>query len=300
MMPDMYFTVTIDTEADHSKNWVKSDPLTFKSITEAIPGTLEPLFKKNGASAAYLLTVEVLENEAAVNTLKSLNDCELGTHLHPEYIAPEKKHTDYAGTYSKEFSNNYPLEVERKKIENITRLFKEKIGRAPRAYRGGKFGFSDNTASILADLDYAADTSVTPGISWQSIGGPDFRKMPSQPYMIESAVSGKKLLEVPVSIVFLNGFSRILNRPVWLRPSFNDALAMKKLVDAYLRIYSGKEKIVLNMMFHSMEFYPLASPYSAKLEDCRRLADRIDSIMRYCRDLGAKFCKLSDLREFYK
>ena len=299
-MPNVYFVVTIDTEADHSKNWFKSDPLTFKSVTESIPGTLQPLFKKYGVFATYLLAVEVLENETAVDTLKSLDNCELGTHLHPEYIAPVKKYTDYEGTCSEDFSNNYSLEVERKKIENITRLFKEKMGYQPRAYRGGKFGFADNTASVLADLGYTVDTSVTPGISWKNIGGPDFREMSSQPYIIRSASGDKDILEVPVSIMFSNGLSKILNRPVWLRPSFSDVGAMKKLVDKYIKIYAGKGNIVLNMMFHSMEFYPGASPYAATFEDCLRLTDRMDATIRYCRDIGVKFCKLSDLRDLYE
>ncbi len=199
--PDIYFVITIDTEADHSLGWTKSDPLIFKSITEAIPNRLEPLFKKYGAIGTYLLTVEVLENDKVLKVIKPLSEpYELGTHLHPEYIEPEKRYLNYAGTYSKEFSNNQNVKVEKEKLTSITKLFEDKIGYAPKVYRGGKFGFGNSTALSLADLGYLTDTSVTPGVSWKNIGGLNFRKCQDQPYFIKFKDNKKSLLEVPVSI----------------------------------------------------------------------------------------------------
>ena len=298
--PDIYLVITIDTEADHSVDWKKSKPLTFKSITETIPAMLEPLFKEYGAIGTYLLTTEVLENDEAVSAMKTVKDCELGTHMHPEYIEPEKKYFDYPGTYSEEFSNNYGVEIEQKKLENITNLFKEKLGYQPIVYRGGKFGFGDNTALSLAGLGYLIDTSVTPRVSWRAIGGPDFSEFPDQPYFIKDKNGSDCLLEVPVSVIFLNSLSKFLNKPTWLRPSFSNATDMKRLINKYISSYSFADTIVLNMMFHSMEFCPMASPYSKNQNDCEVLIRKVRSVIEYCKEIKVKFCRLSQIKTVYE
>jgi len=295
MRTNIYFVITIDTEADHTFDWTKSDPLTFRSVTESIPEVLDPMFKQYGAVATYLLTVEVLEDDGAIKALKKIADCELGTHLHPEYIEPEKKFLKYDGAYSTDFSSNYEAGVEREKIINITKLFSERIGYAPRVYRGGKFGFGENAARTLIESGYLIDTSVTPNISWKNINGPDFRGFSEQPYYIKNAHGNGKLLEVPVSITFLNALDKMINRPAWLRPSFSSRHVMKKLIDKITKKYKNENAIVLNMMFHSMEFFPGASPYARDRDSCCRLADSVEFILKYCKELGINFCGLSAL-----
>ncbi len=294
-MADVYLVITIDTECDHSYDWTKSDPLTFMSVTESIPNVLEPVFRKYGAIGTYLLTAEVLEDDACVHLLRNIGNCELGGHLHPEYMAPEKKHKEYAGTYSKEFSNNYPPDIEKQKIANLTNLFEKKIGYRPLVYRGGKFAFSANTGYALMELGYSVDTSVTPKISWQKIGGPDFAKFPDQPYIIKGNGQAS-LLEVPVSIVYLNSLWKFLNRPTWLRPTYSETADIKKLIDVVIKKYAGQKIIVLNMMFHSMELYLGASPYSTTKEKCEKIIGNIEMTLQYCKRIGVNFCKLSDLK----
>lgn len=299
--PAIYFVITIDTEADHSPDWRKSQPLSFRSITEAVPSSLQPLFKKHGAVATYLLTAEVLENAGAVRVLKDLGACELGTHLHPEYVEPQKKYIEYAGTWSSEFSSNYSADIERQKIAGITELFLKKIGHSPVVYRGGRFGFSENTALSLAGLGYLVDTSVTPCVSWRdNIGGPDFKKSPDQPYFIKDANRLDRLLEVPVSILFLNPINKIFNHPTWLRPSFSSYNEMKRLIDQFIAAYRDRDTVVLNMMFHSMEFYPNASPYARNREDCSRLLEKLGAVIEYCGQIGAVFYSLSQIRVLYQ
>ncbi len=299
--PDLYLVITIDTEADHDSRWFKSRPLTFKAVTEAIPDAIAPLFRRYGAVGTYMLSVEVLEDDGAVKMIKSLEGPhELGSHLHPDYIAPDKKYSEYGGTYATEFSNNSPPEIEREKLRSITDLFRERIGYPPRVYRGGKFGFGRKTAEALMDLGYTVDTSVTPRVSWRAIGGPDFRACADQPYFIKSADAGKRLLEVPVSIAYLNGIDRIFNRPAWLRPSFGELKRMKALIDNFLERYKKERSIVLNMMFHNVEFYPNASPYTKNRDDCARLLLRLEETIKYCKAIGVKFVKLSEINDIFK
>ena len=92
-MPEkVYLIITIDTECDYDPDWVRSSPLTFRSINEGIPECLQPLFNSIGAIPTYLLTVEVMEQGECVRTLQSLQGShELGRHLHSAFIEPEKK-----------------------------------------------------------------------------------------------------------------------------------------------------------------------------------------------------------------
>lgn len=293
--------ITIDTEADHSSDWRKSKPLSFKSVTEAIPRRLEPVFKRYGAVGTYLLTVELLEDKTSLDVIKLLNEpYELGTHLHSEFIAPEKQYFEYAGVKASKFSTDYDPETERAKIEAITRLFTEKIGYAPKVYRGGKFGFGNTTASALIGLGYIVDTSVTPRVSWTGIGGQDFRKSGDQPYFIDFDNDSKRILEVPVSIGYTGIIDRLRHRPVWLRPSFSDEAKMRSLVDGLVRRHKAEDFIVLNIMFHNMEFYPGASPYAQSEKDCSALLGRLEDIIKYCKGLGAVSCRLSEIRDLYK
>lgn len=298
--PAIYTVITIDTESDHSVDWHKSKPLKFESVADAIPKRLEPLFGRYGAIGTYLLSVEVLENKESMNIMRSFKGrCELGTHLHPEFIEPKKKYSEYGGILSSEFSTQYDPETERAKLESITRLFIEKVGYRPKVYRGGKFGFGDTTASSLMDLGYAVDTSVTPRISWANIGGQDFRKSGTQPYFIDFNDGRKPILEVPVSIGYVGIVDRLLQRPAWLRPSFSSEAKMRMLVDNLIRLHKSEDLVVLNLMFHNMEFCAGASPYAKDEKDCADLLRRLEGIIRYCRKIGGIFCSLSAIRELY-
>jgi len=79
--------VTIDVEPDCSPSWHYSNPLTFKGVDVGIGKILHPLFCKYGYIPTYLINNVVLEDKNSVDVLSSLqNECELGTHLHPEFF----------------------------------------------------------------------------------------------------------------------------------------------------------------------------------------------------------------------
>jgi len=252
-----YFCITIDVEPDCSTNWLRSDPLTFHNIEAGIGKILHPLFLDNGIKPTYLISPEVLKHNQSVRILKELTNCELGSHLHAEYIEPELKHENPAGTRSSEFPCNLSDEFEFGKIKSITELFNKCFGYHPRSYRAARFGADSETFRFLAELGYNIDTSVTPNINWQSKGGPDFIGFPEQPYWIEE----HKLLEVPVTI----GSKRFILLPdkwfcyKWLRPSIMTCFEMRRLINKL--IAKAENSVVLNMMFHSMEIIPKASPY---------------------------------------
>ena len=286
-----YFCITIDVEPDCSVNWRRSDPLTFVNIETGIDDILHPLLINHGIRPTYLISPEVLKHRQSVEILKALKDCELGTHLHSEYIAPDLKHENPAGTRSSEFPCNLSDESELGKISSITELFNKCFGYNPKSYRAARFGADSDTLKWLVKLGYNVDTSVTPHINWQSKGGPDFTGCPEQPYWIQE----HKLLEVPVTI----GGKRFLLLPdkwycyKWLRPSIMSRFEMKRLIDKFTA--KNQALIVLNMMFHSVEIIPKASPYVRGRISQVRFLKKLKSVFEYLKNLDFESRTLAEI-----
>jgi hypothetical protein len=293
------FLITIDTECDHDPRWARSRPLTFRSVTEGAPARLQPVFEAAGAVPTYLLTVEVMEDEASVAALRALRGRhELGTHLHSAFIEPEKKFHDYAGVDSPDFQCHCAPAVEFRKLENLTNLFVSRFGRRPRTFRAGRFGAGPNTISALSRLGYLVETSVTPHIRWRHPGGDvDYRGAPDQPYfprpgsLVDADPAGRAgVLEVPVTTK-----RRLLRGPRWLRPWFSSVEAMKRVVEDQLRRHRDRRVVVLNMMFHSMEVIAKASPYPQSESDVQRYLEDLAGVLQWCRARGIGFAGAADV-----
>ncbi|MDI6780840.1 MAG: glycosyltransferase [bacterium] len=304
-------TITIDTERDCSPDWSTSNPLTFRSITEGIPEKLQPLFNEYGAKPTYLLSSEVLEDNLSVQTLKKLDgEYELGTHLHAEYIDPQKKFTTYAGTLSSDFQSSYQEEIEHAKMKNLTLLFKEKFGYNPTSFRAGRFGMGENTICSLEKLGYTVDTSVTPHTYWHNSPNPrSYIGFHEQPYFLNNKnikKAGKStIMEIPITIYrtwwgripFINRFSRF---SLWLRPFQFTVSQMYSVIDYYRKKYSAYDNVILNMMFHSMEVIPQASPYPQTDKEVASFLADIRAVLEYCKLKGIQFHTLSETYELWK
>jgi hypothetical protein len=290
--------ITIDTECDHDPQWARSKPLAFESVTTGIPDRLQPLFEAVGAVPTYLLTVEVLEDAASVAALRGLGgQYELGTHLHSAFVAPEKKFHDYAGVDSPDFQCHCAPEVEFRKLQNLTNLFESSFGYRPRSFRAGRYGAGANTITSLARLGYAIETSVTPYIRWPHPDGDvDYRNAPAQPYfpakgnLCAPDTKAGPILEIPITMK-----RRFLRGPRWLRPWFSSVPAMKAVVRHHLQRYRDRRIVVLNMMFHSMEVIPRATPYPQSTSDVQRFLDELAQILEWCGREGVRFSRAADV-----
>jgi len=314
----IFFVVTIDTEIDKSPDWKISADETFLSVLDGIPKKLTPLFNRFGAKPTYLLSSEVMENKECVSLLKSIDNCELGTHLHGDLVEPQRKVYKLANTRTGAMQNSYPKEIEYQKLKNLTNLFIEKFGFSPSSFRAGRFAAGNNTINSLEKLGYLVDSSVTPGIDWNlPEGRANFLGAKEQPYfpgrenLLEKGNS--KVLEVPVSIVpprlkkyfyaldkvkVLKLVSAIINTilpPRWLRPSFQNPSGMLGVITKLLKRYGMNNAIVLNMMFHSIEVVPNASPYTKTEDECEALLGRMGMVLEYCTTNNFNFVTLSEL-----
>jgi hypothetical protein len=263
----------------------------------------------------------VIERSECIEVLKGTPDCELGTHLHGDVVEPERTIIDMRDCRIKEMQCSYSRQLENDKLCNITEKFRRAFGASPRSFRAGRFGAGNNTIPCLEELGYLVDTSVTPFVIWDyDEGRADFRKAIDRPYFPShddiTREGRSKVLEVPVSIVplpFHSIMSRVnhgINRAlppipeifyqIWISPSNTDPFFVKYGINKILRKNGGSKVIVVNLMFHSMEVMPGASPISANEAQARAFLRRTESILDFCKEKGFQFTTLSEVYPFLK
>jgi glycosyltransferase involved in cell wall biosynthesis len=299
-----WLIVTIDTERDYDPQWRIPGRLSFRSVTEAIPKRLTPLFEGFGVRPVYLLSPEVVCDAASADVLRDTPNCELGTHLHGEYVLPHIRTWDFADptVAIQDMQWQYPLATEREKLEVLTELFVQQFGYRPKSFRAGRFGAGHSTGGVLLDLGYAVDSSVAPHTFCIAPDGarfPDYRSCPERPYRV--CASGdlwrsgdSSLLEVPLTILAPDVVSvGKLGKPVWFRPSYADAdslCAVMRHVVAERPQHARPRPLV--MMFHSEELIPGASPYTQTEGDVARYLEALKSVFALAEQLGMRSCTL--------
>lgn len=66
-----------------------------------------------------------------------------------------------------------------------------------------------------------------------------------------------------------------------------------------LRRHRSQRVVVLNMMFHSMEIIPQATPYPQDQDQVKRFVDDMTTVLDWCGAMGVSFCGLSALRQHF-
>lgn len=290
----VFLSVGLDTECDKDLTWGTRFPFQFTSVLEGIPTKLTPLFNHYGIKPTYFLSPEVMYDEPCVGLLSQLKDCELGAHMHGEYIEPI---ADMSASKTSSVQAEMSLNIEREKLTNLTNLFSDKFGYFPKSFRAGRFGLSKNSLWLLNSLGYLADSSITPFYSHQFTDRirNNYWGAPVQPYFpskFNYCYKGcLKILEVPITVVnpfFLHWprfitrlihnrsffYKRLLPRlgykipkTTWLRPKYSSAEKMIAISDLLIQGMTKNNFTVLNFMYHPNEVIPGASPYAATEED---------------------------------
>ncbi|MEQ1634056.1 MAG: methyltransferase domain-containing protein, partial [Planctomycetota bacterium] len=294
------FCVTLDVERDYAPEWRTPPTLTFTSVERALPELFAPLCREHGVRPTYLLSPETLCSRSATASLRALQqqkDCELGAHLHAEYVPPGPRPQQWCDHDVRiaQMQRDLDPDDERARLATLTELFVQQIGERPRAFRSGRFGASQHTGRFLRELGYAVDSSVTPLVVWKASDGtaaPDYRAMRHLPYRVHDdgdlcRHGHGPLLEIPVTVVAPSELGRIGNEPVWLRPWSSDRATMHAVLDAAARAEDeGKPWRTLCMMFHSMELVAGASPYPQTEADVARYLDDLRAVFSRARELG--------------
>lgn len=308
----IYFLVTIDTECDKRHDWSIRYPFEFRNIMEAVPERLQPLFNKYGVKPTYLLSPEIIANQACVKVLKGLEGVyELGTHLHGEYIEP---HSNWFAPHTDEFQADYTYEIEHEKLKNLTKLFQDTFGYTPASFRAGRFGLGPHTLRILQQLGYKVDSSIYPFSIIQTIKHNfNYYYFPVKAYYPDLADYSHTSVERTILHVPLTVHNRLFQRlprslgkvlsqsslttgilkkiagrstvkTFSLRPSTNSFDQMKKVVLAHINLHNEDEPVFLNMMFHSNELVEGCSPYPQTQDEVQALLDRIGELLTFVKD----------------
>lgn len=261
--------VTIDTEMDADIHWKKTQPACFSSVVEGIPAILRPIWNEYDIKPIYFVSPEVLGSDECCEILKEeiRKGAIIGAHLHPEHIEPLKE--EAGGGEEKFPCIAYSREVERAKIDNLSKLIQERLGVHVEWYRAARFGADVDTIEILQELGFKYDSSFTPNIDWSDRGGPNHKLSPINSYYIDLKDiydNGEKtegIKEYPVTIMgkrfgVLGKFlpdNWLFYR--WLRPTHMLYIEQRSMIRE-----AKKTKIAdIVMMFHSMEIMIGKTPY---------------------------------------
>jgi hypothetical protein len=287
--------VTVDTEPDCDTLWRRSSPLTFTSVTQGIPRVLRPIWDRCGITPIYFISPEVARDDACVKALKEevRRGAVIGAHLHSEYIGPNVTIDDPAGKVSAEFPcYAHETGIEYAKIKNLTELISTRLEYRPVWYRAARYGADIDTMRTLADLGYRYDSSVTPGIDWSGIGGPDHSRAPRQPYLVSrddlykagDGTSSLGIMEYPVTIdgKRFGPLGRLLPDNWlfyrWLRPTHMTVIEQKLLIDRMVTKYKDP---VLVLLFHSMEIMINKTPFVRNACMRKRFINNLEAVISY-------------------
>lgn len=308
--------VTIDTEEDNwgHYGWEGANTRNIRELWRA-----HEIFERYGARPTYLTNYAPVSNAdsvAVLGGLSELESVEIGAHCHPWNTPPRTREGQVASMMSAD-----DQETNRAKIATVLDRIEAELGSRARVFRAGRWALSDSVARALADLGIGVDCSVSPGIDWSSIGGPDYSNAPFDPYTFDPSAptvarSAGAMIELPPTVGFLRGHpvsqSRrrtwlersflsklkvvgILDRVGlltrrWLSPETSDGATMVRLVDERLRFGAP----FLQMTFHSSVLLPAATPYVANVAQRRTFLDSIDEVLRHLASSGVRFCTMSE------
>ncbi len=296
--PEIKTVVTIDVEPDSDRDWRRKSPLSFSSLFHGLP-RLARLARDQKVPFVFFISPEVLYDRTALAALLDFPAYEIGAHLHAEYVPPAL--TLRVG--DRAVSDQFPCSdlddlTEQQKIENLTNHIERLTGRRPVSYRAARYGADLGTVKALKSLGYKVDSSVTPGLNWRGIGGPDFRGFPEQPYFVSDfdfrQRAGKGLLEFPITV----GGKRFPGLPDkwylhhWLRPSTVTLVEQKFLIKQRIKKYRATGQVFFNVMFHSNEMGKNCSP--APVSE-RAFFNRLEQTLRFLEANGSSFYTLADI-----
>lgn len=319
-MKKVFLIISIDTECDKDENWEVPHPMRFNNIKEQ-QNTLFPLFEKYNLKPTYLLSPEVLKDNESVTFFKENKSwIELGTHLHVEFIAPNE---NMQSNNTNDIQRNCEKEVEFEKLKNLTLLFEERFSFKPTSFRSGRFGSSEYTPMLLSKLGYKVDSSVVP-FTTKIIGRHKIDSWGKQIIPYWEVFQKERLLQVPLTLInprydklrkiskiglgnskslvqkIANKFGYPL-RTRWLRPYRENGEGLIEISEYVINKSFRKNNFaVLNVMFHSNEIFPGASPYCQTPLEVLDFIDSLDELFNHLSQ-NYQLCSigLSDLYDVY-
>jgi len=307
--------IVIDTEEEFA--W--DGPFDRASVgTTSIAGQPlmhERVFDRLGIVPTYVIDYPVATTPASVAVLRRLMEagrCEIGTHLHPWVSPPHDEEVTRFNSYA----GNLPRQLEYDKLRVLTAAITESFGRAPVAFKAGRYGMGPHTAESIASLGYRIDASVVPYSAFLDDGGPDFRAFNEHPYRFDTGAT--TLLELPVTTGYAGWLRQRgtvlyeLAQQPWARTMRLGGLLARSGALERIRlspeVASGDEMRrltsslhrdgcqVFSLTYHSPSMVAGHTPYVRTEEDLERFIATVHDYCTWFRDtLGGQFMSMSQL-----
>lgn len=293
------FTVFVDTEEEFDWNGPFTRDRHATGAVAAIPAA-HARFAAMGVPLAYMVDYPVVADPRAVDVLRdALADgvSTVGAQLHawvtPPFDEPLDARHSYAGNLSRD--------LEAAKLDTLTAALTAAFGRAPLAYRAGRYGIGPNTLDLLAARGYRLDSSVRARYDYRGDGGPDFTGVGPHAYRCGPAGA---LIELPLTTAFTGALK---GQGSWLYPAlgrlprgrgvFARAGLLQRVAltpeqmpanDAQeaVRAALGEGVQVLNFAFHSPSLEPGHTPYVRDAADLVRFWRWWDAMLAFLAKAG--------------
>ncbi len=194
------FLLSVDTEEEFEWGRGFSRSAHGTSAVSAM-GDGQAWFAKAGVVPLYFVDYPIACSDAAIDILgpaAEAGQAHIGVHLHPWVTPPFSEQVSTRNSYA----GNLPEPVERAKLVTVRDELTRRFGKAPIAYRAGRYGIGPNTLAILADEDFRCDSSVRAHFDYRDDGGPDFTRQGLHAHWTGPRDS---ILELPLTSV-MTGF----------------------------------------------------------------------------------------------
>jgi hypothetical protein len=278
-------------------------------------GRGQEIFERLGVKPIYMVDYPVAAQDESVAALRSAiagSAATIGAHLHP-WVSPPY---DEVVSLRTSYPGNLPVVLEREKLRLLSEQIALAFGAAPQVYLAGRYGFGDNTLSILQELGYRIDLSGVAMTSYVADTGPDYRSWDNScfwegeppilriPHTVADVGvlcrAGKRLfdpeasaalrrLRVPGILARLRAVQRIRLSPEGFSLEHLKSCAAT-LVDAGYR--------VLLFSFHSPSLVPGFTPYVRDDADLAAFLNCMERFLRFFRDeLGGRFASPDDVAD---
>ncbi len=306
--------VIVDTEEEF--DWTKPLSRDSRGVT-TIPAQARAheIYDELGVVPTYVIDYPVASTPAAYAYLCELVDsgrAEIGAQLHPWVNPPDHERVSRYNSYQ----GNLPLDLERAKLHALTDAIEAGLGRRPRVFKAGRYGFGPNTARLLVEAGYEVDCSFVPYWSFAADGGPSYYAKPTQPFWLDT---GRTLAEVPLTTGFVGLFrragpklQRLFDNPIATRlhiPGVIDHLGLVgrsrlspegvpvREQKSLLRALVSQGLSTFTLAYHSPSLVPGHTPYVRDERDLAAFLASIRDVLSYFRDeLGGRFTTLTEIR----
>ena len=164
------FIITVDTEGDNI--WAK--PRDILTRNAAYLPRFQKLCERFGLKPVYLTDWEMAADPAyrefAADVI-ARGQGEIGMHLHAWNTPPLVPLTSDDYHYHP-YLIEYSTEMVREKYVHVmTSTLEDNFQVKMISHRAGRWGFNGTYGQVLLDEGYRVDCSVTPHMSWESLGG---------------------------------------------------------------------------------------------------------------------------------